>query len=257
MSSLLFIDCETTHLSADHGAMVELSAIAIINGEFCGQKTIRIKPHEGAKIDPEALKINRFTVEQINSFDEPVKALKEFIEFVDSFECKFRLAGHNVGFDRRLLFKTMCRHGFYSDYISRFRSDYVCTYEMAKKIGKKKLGVESFKLGVLCEALDIQLKNAHSASDDIKATYDLYEKLKSMMPAEERPKKVFRTYAEKRAHYLDASFIQLNPEGDVWISAKGMNDPEALQFIINEIYDLRCDICIIDDTACESSQEES
>lgn len=257
MSSLLFIDCESTGLSPDHHAMVELSAIAVINGEFCGQKTIRIKPHEGAKIDPEALKITGFTVSLINSFGEIVPGIKEFIEFVDSFECKFRLAGHNIGFDRRFLFKTMCRHGFYSDYISRFRSDYVCTYEMAKKIGKKRLGVETLKLGALCEALDIRLENAHSASDDIKATYDLYEKLKTMIPAEEKPKKVFRTYAEKRAHYLDASFIQFNPEGDVWISAKGMNDPEALQFIINEIYDLRCDVGIIDDTVSESAQEES
>lgn len=257
MSSLLFIDIESTGLSPDHHAMVELSAIAVINGEFCGQKTIRIKPHEGAKIDPEALKVTGFTVSLINSFGEIAPGIKEFIEFVDSFDCKFRLAGHNIGFDRRFLFKTMCRHGFYSDYISRFRSDYICTYEMAKKIGKKKLNVDSLKLGTLCEALDIQLENAHSAADDIKATYELYEKLKPMMPATEKPKKVFRTYVEKRAHYLDASFIQFNPEGDVWISAKGMNDPEALQFIINEIYDLRCDTGITDDTAFESVQEES
>lgn len=251
MSSLLFLDCETTHLSADHGAMVELSAIAIINGEFCGQKTIRIKPHEGAKIDPEALKITKFTVDQINSFQDPSIGLREFIEFVDSFECKFRLAGHNIGFDRRFLFKTMCRHGFYSDYISRFRSDYVCTYEMAKKIGKNKLKVENFKLGTLCDALDIQLKNAHSAADDIKATYELYEKLKPMMPKDETIKRNFKTYAQKREYFLDTSFIQLNPEGDIYINAKATRDPEAFQFIINELYDLYCDDGVIDQETSE------
>lgn len=255
MSSLLFIDCETTHLSADHGAMVELSAIAIINGEFCGQKTIRIKPHEGAKIDPEALKITKFTVDQINSFQDPSTGLREFIEFVDSFECKFRLAGHNIGFDRRFLFKTMCRHGFYFEYNSRFRQNYVCTYEMAKKIGKKKLKVESLKLGTLCEALDIRLENAHSAADDIKATYELYEKLKPMMPVEVKVKKTFKTYYDKRLHYLDMSLIQFNPEGGVYIDARATCDPIAMQFIVNELYDLYCDDGIIDDTASESSQE--
>lgn len=251
MSSLLFIDCETTHLSADHGAMVELSAIAIINGEFCGQKTIRIKPHEGAKIDPEALKITKFTVDQINSFQDPSIGLREFIEFVDSFECKFRLAGHNIGFDKRFLFKTMCRHGFYSDYISRFRSDYVCTYEMAKNIGKNKLKVENFKLGTLCDALDIQLKNAHSAADDIRATYELYEKLKPMMPKDETIKRNFKTYTQKREYFLDTSFIQLNPEGDIYINAKATRDPEAFQFIINELYDLYCDDGVTDQETSE------
>lgn len=254
MSSLLFIDCESTGLSPDHHAMVELSAIAIINGEFCGQKTIRIRPHDGAKIDIDALKINRFTVDQINSFDDPQVGLREFISFVDSFECKFRLAGHNIGFDRRFLYKTMCRHGFYSDYISRFRSDYVCTYEMAKKIGKKKLKVESFKLGTLCNELDISLKNAHSAADDIRATYELYEKLKPMMPKDETVKRSFKTYAEKRAYYLDMAFVQLNPEGDIFISSQATRDPEALQFIINEIYDLFCDDGITSDSEPPSSE---
>lgn len=257
MSSLLFIDCETTHLSPEYGAMVELSAIAIINGEFCGQKTIRIKPHDGAKIDPEALKITGFNVSQINSFGEIVPGIREFIEFVDSFECKFRLAGHNIGFDRRFLFKTMCRHGFYFEYNSRFRPNYVCTYEMAKKIGKKKLKVDSFKLGSLCEALDIKLENAHSAADDIRATYELYEKLRPMMPVEVKTKKTFKTYYDKRLHYLDMSLIQFNPEGGVYIDARATCDPIAMQFIVNELCDLYCDDGITDDTAYESGQEES
>lgn len=257
MSSLLFIDIESTGLSPDHHAMVELSAIAIINGEFCGQKTIRIKPHDGAKIDPEALKITGFTVEQINNFGEINAGIRDFIAFVDSFDCKFRLAGHNIGFDRRFLFRTLCRNGFYTEYISRFRSDYVCTYEMAKKIGKKKLKVESLKLGALCEAFDIKLEKAHSAADDIKATYELYEKLKPLLPVEVKAKKTFKTYYEKRLHYLDMSLIQLNPEGGVYIDARATRDPVAMQFILNELYDLYCDDGITDDTTCESSQEES
>lgn len=257
MSSLLFLDIESTGLSPDHHAMVELSAIAIINGEFCGQKTIRIKPHEDAKIDPEALKITGFTVDQINLFQDPIIGLREFVEFVDSFECKFRFAGHNIGFDRRFLFKTMCRHGFYFEYNSRFRPNYVCTYEMAKKIGKKKLKVENFKLGTLCKAFDIKLEKAHSAADDIKATYELYEKLKPLTPVEVKAKKTFKTYYEKRLHYLDMSLIQLNPEGGVYIDARATRDPVAMQFILNELYDLYCDEGIIDDTASESNQEES
>lgn len=257
MSSLLFIDCETTHLSPEYGAMVELSAIAIINGEFCGQKTIRIKPHDGAKIDPEALKITGLTVSLINSFGEIAPGIREFIEFVDSFECKFRLAGHNIGFDRRFLFKTMCRHGFYFEYNSRFRPNHVCTYEMAKKIGKTKLRVENFKLGTLCKAFDIKLEKAHSAADDIKATYELYEKLKPLVPVEVKAKKTFKTYYEKRLHYLDMSHIQLNPEGGVYIDARATCDPIAMQFILNELCDLYCDDGITDDTTCESSQEES
>ena len=148
----------------------------------------------------------------------------------------------------------MCRHGFYSDYHTRFRSDYVCTYEMAKKIGKKKLKVENFKLGTLCSELDIPLENAHSAADDVLATYWLYEKLKPMMPKEETVKKYFKTYAEKRAYYLDIAFIQLNPEGDIFISSQATRDPEALQFIINEIYDLFCDEGITSESESPSSE---
>lgn len=253
MSALLFLDVESTGLSPDHHALVEIGVIAVIDGEVKDARNFRLRPHEGAKIDPKAMDITGFTIQEINSFDNPISAINDFIAWMDSFDCKFRLAGHNIGFDKRFLYRTFCRHGFYSSYITRFRSDYICTYEMAKKIGKKKLKTDSLKLGELCSHLGIELKKAHSASDDIQATLELYNKLSEMLPKEEKRERTFNSYHDMRSHYLDTSFVQFNPDGDIYINSKTTKDPQALRFILSEIYAMYGDEGVISDSESPSS----
>lgn len=240
MKNCLFLDLETSSLSVDHGAVLELAAIAYMDGEVKDSILLKMRPHADAHMDPKAFEITGFSISEVKTWEDPVVQIQKLIDFVDSFDCKFRIAGHNVNFDSKFLFKLFCRYGFYGEYNSRFRSDNICTLEMAKSLDlKKNKKTESNSLGDLCKAFDIELTKAHSAMPDIEATVKLYEKLSSMMPNIQR-EKFNGDYQKQRRYFLDRSFVIFNPEGDIFIQEKATKDPEALRFILGEIWDLYC-----------------
>jgi DNA polymerase III alpha subunit (gram-positive type) len=242
---MLFVDVETTGLSPDKHAIIEVAAIAVSDGEVIGEICLKMRPFKGAYITTEALDVNGYNSKEIMSWEHPETQIEKFIDWVDSFDCKFRFAGHNIAFDRRFLYKWFCRYGHYGTFHSRFRSTVICTYSMVKKIGKKKTG-GSAKLTELCKHFDIELNNAHTAYADIKATLQLYDILCPLMPPVQiTTKREFKTYQEKRRHYLDIAYVIFNPDGDVFINSKTTKDPEALRFVMTEIYDKFADDGII------------
>jgi DNA polymerase III epsilon subunit-like protein len=242
MSSLLFIDLETTGFSTENNAVWEIGAIAVIDGEIAGKFATRMKPHADARISPGSLKLSGVTEAEIRSYQNPLSAINEFIQWLDSFETMFKLVGHNTGFDRRFLYSLFCRHGFHSSYIRRIRmGSEICTLAMAGKLDKKKFKFKGKKLGDLCDYFDIKLEGAHRAEADILATYELYKKLSEILPKEENRARVFESYQKKREHYLDASYVQFNSNGDVYINAKATSDPEALKFLAGELWSMYSD----------------
>lgn len=237
MNYIVF-DVETSGLTPEKHALLQLAAIPVINGVEGEPFVSYCKPHKGAILDPQALDINKITVEQIQTFPEPAEVIRNFIDWIDSQEALFALLGHNVQFDRKFLYSWMCRHGFYGDYVTRFRPNDFCTWKLAKEAFKgKRKRPEKFNLQAICNFFEIPYENGHDALADIRMTYKVYQCLKAMKPDVVVPK-VKMSYSEKRKKYLDLSYVMFNPEGDIYINGKATKDPEAMRFISEEIYHL-------------------
>lgn len=235
MSSILWLDCETTALG-DKAAIIQIALYPVINGEHKEPFVSYIKPHDGAHIDPEALRINKIDPKLFPTFPSAEETVNNIIKYIDQFETVFSLGGQNVRFDIDHFFRMFCRTAHYSSYVIRFDSSSVCTLEMAREIFKnKRIKPKSNKLGDLCSFFDIQLDRAHDALHDIRATVELYDKLSAMKPRITRTPTTL-TYHQKRQRYMAADYLTINPEGDVYIYCKGTKDPDAMTFILNELW---------------------
>lgn len=238
MANLMWIDLETSGLGSN-AAVIELAAIAYIDGEIKHHFQSYIRPHEGATLDPKAFEINKIDVNKIWEFPDAKDVIQKFLEYIDSFECIFSLSGHNIQFDSSRLFKFFCRNGEYGSYLNRFRPGGVCTFKISKEIFKgARKKPTGFSLDKLCSFYEINLDNAHSALPDIQATIELYEKLLpkiSNVQAEEIKKTDYQSMKRK---YMDSKYIQINPEGDVFICKDATSNPMIFRFILNELYEL-------------------
>lgn len=235
MANLLFIDLETTGLS-NNSAVIEIAAIAYIDGERKHHFQSYIRPHDGATLDPEAFKINKIDIKKIWEFPGAKTVIQDFLGYVDSFECIFSIAGHNVQFDCSRLFKLFCRNGEYGSYINRFKPSNTCTFKLSKEVFKgKKNKPNGFSLAELCKYYKIELENAHSALPDIQATIDVYEHLLPSISITQAEQVKFSNYQEMRRRYMDMRYVQINPEGDVFLTREALNNDVIRRFIFTEL----------------------
>lgn len=179
----LFLDTETTG-TTPNSAIIQIAGIMEVGGverEF----DINMRPHEGADISEEALKIIGKTLDEINSYQSPEEAAKEFeiilSEFVDPFKKgdKFTLYGHNIQFDFTKLMEWYNRIG--NKYLGSF-IDFKYNFDTLPMMKNLQLlevidFLENNKLETCCEAFGIKLEGAHDALNDIRATKKLYEHL--------------------------------------------------------------------------------
>jgi DNA polymerase III alpha subunit (gram-positive type) len=240
MASYLFLDLETTSLG-DNAGVIEIAAIPYIDGVEHPHFHSIIRPHDGATLDPKAFEVTGINVNDIWSFPDAKGVLNEFIKWVDLHETKFSLAGHNVAFDRGKLFTFFCRNGEYSSFITRFRNRDIDTLKLARKIYKgKKDKPSSFTLEKLCSYHGIQATVYHRALGDIQNTIKLFHELENLLPKIEVINEKL-SYHEKLRKFMDMKYIQMNPDGDVFITKEAMGHYDVMAFILNELYELACD----------------
>lgn len=179
----LFIDTETTGTTSN-SAIVQIAGIITAGGvekEF----DIKMRPHEGADISPQALEIIGKSLEEINSYPSPEEAAKQFEEilsdFVDPFKKgdKFTLYGHNIQFDftKMMEWYNRINNKYLGSFID-FKYNF-CTLSMMKNLQLLEVIalLPNNKLETCCEAFGIKLEGAHNALNDIRATKKLYEHL--------------------------------------------------------------------------------
>lgn len=238
MANLLFIDIETTGLSSN-ASVIEIAAIAYINGEAQKPFQSYIAPHKGATLDPEAFKVNKIDIRKVWEFPDAKIVIENLLQYIDSFECSFSLAGHNVQFDAKGLYRLFCLNGEYGNYHARIRPGNTCTFNIAKEVfktaGKKPSG---FSLKKLCDHFEIKLDNAHSALPDIQATIELYEKLLPLIPNLPDQEIKVGSYQEMKRKYMQPKYVQINPEGDIWLSKDATQNNIIRRFIFTELDDL-------------------
>lgn len=179
-TNYLWLDVETTGLDPVRNDIVQLACIAVINGkqhnvtfnEYC-------QPFDWNTVDPEALKINHTSLEQLRAFQKPQRLAANFVAFLKQFGVKFTLAGYNSEFDRNLLSSFFKKNDMDKVFNELFTADIRDTLKRAKSL-KKTLNADNLKLGTLCAKFEIPMK-AHDALSDISATIKLDKILSEML----------------------------------------------------------------------------
>jgi len=236
MANYLFIDCETTGLSSN-SAIIELALIPYIDGEFKNPFHRMIKPHKNAHIDLESFKVTKIDVNEIWSYDDGKKVIDDLVAWIDSHETIFNLCAHNVKFDRDNLFRLFCRNGHYGSYITRINNNDICTLAWSRDIFKKrKQKPDSFKLDDLCRFFKIPIDVSHRALHDVYRTTKLFLELEKLKE-KQIPVKHDLTYRQKMEKYMDMKYVQMNPEGDVFITKEALVDQDATKFILSFLWD--------------------
>lgn len=194
MSKDLFLDTETTDLGPN-AAIVQIAGIIVVDDEVKEEFNIKLRPHPGATISEEALKVTGLTIEEINSYESSYMGMLKFesilCKYIDKYDKndKYNLIGQNTKFDFEKLIQFYKRKQ--NPYLGSFINfkTYLDTLYIVKTlqyIGKLPQ-LENNKLSTWCEYFNIELgDNAHDALADIRATREFFIKLIDLLKGDNK-----------------------------------------------------------------------
>jgi DNA polymerase-3 subunit epsilon len=174
---IIYLDTETTGLNPEMHDVIQVAGIIEIDGIVKAEFDFKCQPHSFNNCEPSALKIHGFNLEQLRSFPLPRKSLKDlkavWKKYVDPFDRKdkFMACGQNIDFDIRFLdswFKK-CGDTYFWAWIHYQKLDLLSASFLLQQAGIV-AKTENFKLGTVCEAMDVPLNDAHNALADVRAT---------------------------------------------------------------------------------------
>jgi DNA polymerase III alpha subunit (gram-positive type) len=168
-ANLLFVDLETSGLSATNDEIIELAAILtdpsgrITLKEYC-TKIFPEKP-----VHPKAAAVNGYTIEKWAG--EAINlntALKEFVMMAKDTV----MVAHNINFDWQFIEENIKRNQMrWPGYYNRG-----CTMSLSFPLLKKGL-IENCKLATVCAFFSIEQKEAHTAMSDVNSCREVYLRL--------------------------------------------------------------------------------
>lgn len=180
---VFWMDTETSGLEPERYGLLTLAGLVEIDNEIKEEFIFKVKPFPTDLISEEALKINNINHEEIKAFNDPLELLldlnilwNKYIDCYDKYD-KFIVAGYNVGFDVAFLesfFRKIGNNYLYS-YLSHKVIDILSLLRFLDYA--RILTFDSFKLSDVCNEFGMEIQ-AHDALSDIKATYEVAQKIK-------------------------------------------------------------------------------
>lgn len=173
---IVWLDTETTSRYAPTGAVIEIAATI---SDATGEKVLaefegRAAPPRWAKVDPEALRINRYDSDpRWNDKIDHESLIKNFSSWLPK---RFRLGGHYVPFDRTFMNASFGRYGL-PDVDWHDASRLIDTCAMTDRLLKRTGKTHTKKLEDACAYFGLKTGQMHGARADIDATRMLYLKL--------------------------------------------------------------------------------
>ena len=152
------LDLETTGLSPDKDAIIEVGAVKFRDGEIVEEFTTLVNP--GRPIPPEITMLTGITDRDVLAAPPFERIEAPLLRFVGQSS----VVGHNVSFDLGF----MRAHGLLNSNIG------LDTWELATIMLPSQSG---YSLGALAERYNLALQNAHRALDDARATGWLFDRL--------------------------------------------------------------------------------
>ena len=176
----LWLDGETTGLDSLKNDIIQLACIPVVGGveqsitfnQYC-------QPINWNEIDDAALAVNGLKRSQLPGFQKAEAMVNNLVLFAKQFDCKFIIAGYNVGFDKDFLAALFKKVGREGDFLELFTGDIRDTMKRAKKL-KAQLPTPNIKLATLANHFGIPI-NAHDALSDIQATIKVDKILSDML----------------------------------------------------------------------------
>ena len=188
----LIVDTETTGLHPARHGLIELAAAAL-DSQLVLLDTFQtdVCPPEGVEFDPEALKINGFTMERIKAGFSYQLACEQFLSFMSkNFSAEPIVIGQFYPFDYAFLEQMFSTSGYHDGLAAAFKgNDIIDTKALANSLNARAIlkgkpapfPVTSLsKPGGLKELFGITAYQAHSALGDVLATREVLIKLLEM-----------------------------------------------------------------------------
>ncbi len=145
------LDLETTGLSPLVNRIVEIAGIKVTP---TGLEKFSSLVNPGIKMDSKNISIHHITNEMVKDAPPISEVLPRFMDFCGGLP----FVAHNAQFDLGFIVYSLHALGMpFSD------NGIYCTVKLSRLVFKE---LERFKLGILAEKLNIELKNAHRAEDD-------------------------------------------------------------------------------------------
>ena len=178
---ILFIDTETTGLSAKEGAneLVQIGCHLTTGRGITESISIKTQPVNWHRVDPKALEVTHLTKEILRSYPKPRESFNRFFTFIMKHwdgKNKLLIGGQNVKFDIRFteLWWNTWKNPEHPEFATVFNVD--DCYELQDLTRElKKLGilvVDNVKLGTVANALMITPEGElHDAMTDIDLTH--------------------------------------------------------------------------------------
>ena len=204
---ILWLDVETTGLSAVKNDVIQVAGIVEIDGKVHCEFDFECQPHSFDNVQQRALDVSGRTKAELYNYEQPgvVKAELEgmFARFIDKFdkEDKFTLAGYNVGFDDRFMreFWSKCGDQWYGSWIDYKPYD---VYPLFKTYTQAAgVDVPNHKLVTAADHFGLSFgeEGAHDALGDIRVTREVGLKMREIfaLGIEEQKHVVQRAIADK------------------------------------------------------------
>jgi len=180
-SNYIVLDFETGGFKPDEHAICEYAGIVVepINLEIIDKLQFYVKPYE-MEYTPGAEKVHKLSKVRLKkdgiNFESGMKAIQKPF---DKYKTGGRgdkgypiIVGHNVAFDIRFMsFNFEVMGWSLNDFVKDYHEDTMWLSRKAWQNDKD----QALNLGACCEKVGITIENAHSALDDVMATYELFK----------------------------------------------------------------------------------
>lgn len=186
---LFVFDLETTGLDPKKNGILTLSGDVYYNGALRDCIHLEMQPFEEDEVDDYALEVNG--IKDYSNWLLPNDAYGELLKFFDKHilkwdkKDKFYGMGYNSRFDYNFLdeFFKKNKNNYLGSYLNpRYLLDVYELVKMAVFMGKIPQ-LPDLKLGTVASHFEIKF-GAHTSQEDIRCTYQLYERIKSILRGE-------------------------------------------------------------------------
>jgi DNA polymerase-3 subunit epsilon len=165
---LVFLDVETTGLSAETNRIIEVGLVRVEDGEIVAEYQQLIDPQRP---------LPTFIQHHTGITTKMVKTAPVFADIVDDLQellADSTLVAHNAGFDYSFLYHEFARHDL------EFASPYFCTARLSRRLYPEH---RRHNLDAVISRCNLKCPNRHRAFDDAKALWQFYQHVLNEFPA--------------------------------------------------------------------------
>lgn len=206
ISDYAVVDVETTGLNFDYDEIIQIAALRVRNNAIVDSYSTYVKPYNSFGnniLSAFITNLTGITDDMLSSAPYLDEIIKDFFGFIGNDI----IVGHNVNFDINFLYDAGIKNSLI------LKNDYLDTLYIARRFLPD---MPSRSLSFMLERYKIDVDNLHNAINDVKAEYELVNKLQEEFGNRfeteliKKPKKIFNL-KEIKAEFSKEEIDKANP----------------------------------------------